>query len=227
MKRTLLTLVVAILGACMTFVSCTSSEEAPIEFSFPSQITHTMGADESKSISIEPNAMWEISLSKSAAAHFYIADGDQKRQNMRGEAGKFSIEIKTTSTIDFDNDIACQITMTMKDGNRTESKVIADLTKSKAQRVVTLYAAKVDNGSFVEQEGEDGSKTVYNTNAVGSDGVVMVVSKEDIDDIEARFKVAANCAWTMILPEWLEANWDAYSICWAIPSMKALRFLLL
>lgn len=206
MKRTLLTLVVAILGACMTFVSCTSSEEAPIEFSFPSQITHTMGADESKSISIEPNAMWEISLSKSAAAHFYIADGDQKRQNMRGEAGKFSIEIKTTSTIDFDNDIACQITMTMKDGNRTESKVIADLTKSKAQRVVTLYAAKVDNGSFVEQEGEDGSKTVYNTNAVGSDGVVMVVSKEDIDDIEARFKVAANCAWTMILPEWLEAN---------------------
>lgn len=206
MKRTLLTLVVAVVGACMTFVSCTSSEEAPIEFSFPSQITHTMGADESKSISIEPNAMWEISLSKSAAAHFYIADGDQKRQNMRGEAGKFSIEIKTTSTIDFDNDIACQITMTMKDGNRTESKVIADLTKSKAQRVVTLYAAKVDNGSFVEQEGEDGSKTVYNTNAVGSDGVVMVVSKEDIDDIEARFKVAANCAWTMILPEWLEAN---------------------
>lgn len=217
MKRTLLTLVVAILGACMTFVSCTSSEEDPIPdspstpstpsaFTFPSKITHSMGADESKSISIEPNATWEISLSKSAAADFYIADGDHKRQNMRGEAGKFSIEIKTTSTLDFENDVECQVTMTMKDDDRTESKVIAELTKNKAQREVTLYAAKVENGSFVEQEGEDGSNTVYNTDEVDSDGIFMVVSKDDIDDIEARFKVAANCDWTMILPEWLEAN---------------------
>lgn len=217
MKRTLLTLVVAILGACMTFVSCTSSEEDPIPdspstpstpsaFTFPSKITHSMGADESKSISIEPNATWEISLSKSAAADFYIADGDHKRQNMRGEAGKFSIEIKTTSTLDFENDVECQVTMTMKDDDRTESKVIAELTKNKAEREVTLYAAKVENGSFVEQEGEDGSNTVYNTDEIDSDGIFMVVSKDDIDDIEARFKVAANCDWTMILPEWLEAN---------------------
>lgn len=217
MKRTLLTLIVAFVGVCMTIVSCTSSDEDPIidspsssttpsTFSFPAKITHSMGADESKSISIEPNAMWEISLSKTAAAHFYIADGDYKRQNMRGEAGKFSVEIKTTSTIDFDNDIACEVTMTMKDGARSESKVIAELTKSKAQREVMLYAAQVENGSFVEQEDEDGLHTLYNTDAVDSDGIFMVVSKEDIDDIEARFKVAANCAWTMILPEWLEAN---------------------
>lgn len=206
MKRTLLTLVALVVGVCLTFTSCSSSEEAPIEFSFPTQITQSMGADDSKSISIEPNAQWEISLSKSAASHFYIADGDQKRQNMRGEAGRFTIEVKTTSTIDFDNDIACQVTMTMKDGTRTESKVIAELTKSKAQRVVTLYAAKVESGAFVEQEGEDGPKTVYSSSAVGSEGIAMVVSKDDIDDIEARFKVAANCDWDMILPEWLEAN---------------------
>lgn len=206
MKRTLLTLVALVVGVCLTFTSCSSTEETPIEFTFPTQITQSMGADDSKSFSIEPNAQWEISLSKSAASHFYIADGDQKRQNMRGEAGKFTIEVKTTSTIDFDNDIACQVTMTMRDGARTESKVIAELTKSKAQRVVTLYAAKVESGAFVEQEGEDGPKTVYASSAVGSEGIAMVVSKDDIDDIEARFKVAANCDWDMILPEWLEAN---------------------
>ena len=53
MKRTLLTLVALVVGVCLTCTSCSSSEEAPIEFSFPTQITQSMGADDSKSISIE------------------------------------------------------------------------------------------------------------------------------------------------------------------------------
>ncbi len=206
MKRTILSLALAMMGMCVMFSSCSSNEEAPLEFSFPGQITHTMGADESKSITITPNAQWELSLSKSAASHFYIADGDQKRQNMRGEAGSFQIEVKTTSTLDFENDITCDVTLTMKDGTITDSRVIATLTKNKAQRVVTVYPAKVEDGEFVEQEEGEISKTVYSTSAVGSEGIEVLVSKDDIDDLEARIKVESNCAWTMVLPEWCEAN---------------------
>ena len=208
MKRVIFSLALVLMSTCFALVSCTSSteEDNTLVFSFPGQITHSMGSDASKSITIEPNAQWELSLSKSAASHFYIADGDQKRQNMRGEAGKFQIEIKTTSTLDFDDDIECEVTLTMKDGTVTESRVIATLTKTKAQRVVTVYSAKVADGAFVEQTDGETVSTVYSTSAVGSDGIAMLVSKDDIDNLEARIKVESNCAWTMVLPEWMEAN---------------------
>ena len=144
-----------------------------------------------KTITIKPNVEWSIELSNKT--DFYIKDGNNEVYTMHGEAGEFSITVCAREIVDFDEDHTCDVTMTMQN----EVKTIAKFTVNKIARVLTVYAAKVEEGQFVKNE--EGAY-VYETTAANN--VTLLYDNQEYKYL-APVKVVSNFSFNVVGPEWM------------------------
>lgn len=164
MKQYFLHLAAALLsGACLFAASCSDSGEVEsgqptVDPVFPQAVELTIGAGESRTLSISPNMDWEVSIPTTGdvARWFWIQDGSQQVYKVRGSAGSAEVEIHTSDLEEFDESPVCEVSMTMGG----ETRIIATLTRGTIERTFSLRTSQLDEaGDFVWNDDEDSQLT--------------------------------------------------------------------
>lgn len=146
-------------GLSLTISSCTDSDAdgaEPTNPIFPEAVEAAIMPGDTYTLRFETILDWEASIPASVAQAFYIQDGTQQTIRTQGKAGKAEVEIGCYDIASFDDDLSCEVTLTMA----KQSKVIATLTINKQERALTLRTSKVEDGSFVY--GSDDLRYEYN-----------------------------------------------------------------
>lgn len=208
MKKQLLHYAATMMAAVsmMGFVACSSDPEptpvGPVEDekpNFPALVEGIITPGGEYTLELEPNMDWKVSVPTSTANLFWIQDGDHVRYSMEGKAGSHSVVIACADVEDFSSDAVCEVTMTMA----SESKLIARITRKKAEYSISIYAAEVDaeNNDFVRNE-ED-YEVVYGTEPATA--TRMIWPATTIGYMQ-WIKVEANFEWTIggDIPAWLQ-----------------------
>ncbi|MDE5578679.1 MAG: hypothetical protein K2I85_01825 [Alistipes sp.] len=146
-------------GLSLTISSCTDSDAdgtEPTNPIFPEAVEAAIMPGDTYTLRFETMLDWEASIPASVAQAFYIQDGTQQTIRTQGKAGKAEVEIGCYDIASFDDDLSCEVTLTMA----KQSKVIATLTINKQERALMLRTSKVEDGSFVY--GSDDLRYEYN-----------------------------------------------------------------
>ena len=174
-----------------------------IEPVFPELVTNNQVAPgQELEFEFTPNLDWEISLSEGSFEYFkLLEDNGRQREKLSGKASESPVTIRiwVNPLEEFDTNRSCTLTMTM--GGK--SKVVAEYMRPAKSRVISVYAAKVQDGVFVTNEA---GAYVYDT--VEAQNVEVLWSEAD-----AAFMlpvlIESNCAWDIdraTFPSWLELN---------------------
>lgn len=193
MKKNIMYLMCGLLSLSMLFTAC--SEEETITPEFPSEVSQEIASEGTQTITITANVAWSVELSNKV--DFYIQDGDAEVYTMHGQAGEHTITVCAREVEDFDADRTCQVNMTM--GGQT--KTVATLTIKKTERIVTVYAAEVDeDGSYVGEYDEE-DNFIYTFSEAAAESLVMNYNFED--GYTSAVKVNANFNWIVEAPAWM------------------------
>ncbi|MBE6199354.1 MAG: hypothetical protein E7138_03525 [Rikenellaceae bacterium] len=192
MKKNIFYLLCGVLSIAL-FTAC--SEDDPIIPEFPAATTATLVANGSTTLSINPNLEWSVELSNKT--DFYIADGQNKVGILHGTAGSHQLTVFANDIEDFDEDHTCEVKMTMQG----ETKTIANLTVKKVDRVLSVYAAKIEDGAYVGEVDEN-DNFIYTYADAAAEKITMVYSLET--GYTSAVKVNANFDWIVETPEWLQ-----------------------
>lgn len=192
MKKNIFYLLCGVLSIAL-FTAC--SEDDPIIPEFPAATTATLVANGSTTLSINPNLEWSVELSNKT--DFYIADGQNKVGILHGTAGSHQLTVFANDIEDFDEDHTCEVKMTMQG----ETKTIANLTVKKVDRVLSVYAAKIEDGAYVGEVDEN-DNFIYTYADTAAEKITMVYSLET--GYTSAVKVNANFDWIVETPEWLQ-----------------------
>ena len=192
MKKNIFYLLCGVLSIAL-FTAC--SEDDPIIPEFPAATTATLVANGSTTLSINPNLEWSVELSNKT--DFYIADGQNKVGILHGTAGSHQLTVFANDIEDFDEDHTCEVKMTMQGGTKT----IANLTVKKVDRVLSVYAAKIEDGAYVGEVDEN-DNFIYTYADAAAEKITMVYSLET--GYTSAVKVNTNFDWIVETPEWLQ-----------------------
>ena len=149
-----------------------------------------------------PNLDWELSLSEGSYQYFKLLDETgRQREKMSGKSSDSPITIKiwVNPLEEFDNNRSCTLTLTM--GGKSE--VVAEYMRPAKARVMTVYAAKIQDGEFVKDEAG-----AYVYELVEDQNVEIAWSAEE-SAFMMPVKVESNCNWDIdraSFPSWLELN---------------------
>lgn len=172
----------------MLFTACSDDETIIPEF--PSAVSETIASEGTYTLTIAPNMDWSLELTNKT--DFYIQDGPAKVWTMQGKAGEYTIKVCANAIEDFDADHTCGVELTMG----SETKSIAALTVKKTDRVVKVYAAKVEDGAYVKE----GGKYVYEENPTEA-----ITLMDVFGTFTAPIKVVSNFKFNVAGPEWMTA----------------------
>ena len=202
MKNIFKSLAALFLGCAMSAVSCQKPEEQQkVTPEFPSVVEDFAVAPGSTiTLTFNVNMDWSLSVSDSNIRWFWIDDNSIKVDKVSGKVAQegtseaVTVKIGVSDTEEFDQNRTCDVTLTMGG----ESKVIAKYMRPAKERTMTVFAAKVENGTFVLDE-EGGY--VYAEAQVSE--IDLIWSPENAD-FRMPVKVTANCDWTVAAPSWLD-----------------------
>lgn len=154
--------------------------------------SHTVTPGSEVGLSVKGNMDWTVSVPEESLQWYWIKDGSFKVDRISGKADETAVVVIGVSTTEeFDNDRACEVTMTMGD----ESKVIAKLVRPAKEKTLSLYTAVVVDGEI--QFMEDGSGYQYGADEAQSVDLIWTGS-----DFRLPVKVDANFGWTVKTPAW-------------------------
>ena len=193
MKKNILLLMCGLLSFSMLFTACSDDETIIPEF--PSAVSETIASEGTYTLTIAPNMDWSLELTNKT--DFYIQDGPAKVWTMQGKAGEYTIKVCANAIEDFDADHTCGVELTMG----SETKSIAALTVKKTDRVVKVYAAKVEDGAYVGEEDDD-ENFIYEYSTETAETLAMVYSLEE--GYTSVVKVNTNFDFAVVTPEWLQ-----------------------
>lgn len=191
----------SILTILLLAVACeqNQTDEPQVEQpQFPEAVTATVASGGEYTLTFDANLDWEVSIPQSAAAYFYIKDGDNRLYTMRGQKGSHTIVIGAESVELFDIDLQCEVTMTMAE----QSEVIATLTIIRSNRELQIFSVVVEDGAFGYATSGD-EIYAYQTTEVTADGVTMIWPYE-MALFSTRVKIVSNFDWIVDgTPEWI------------------------
>lgn len=192
-KNNIYRLFAALVVGSAIMVSC--KPDTPVETmtpEFPEMTTHTVTPGSEVELSVTGNMDWTVYVPEESLQWYWIKDGSFKAASADGKADETAVVVIGVSTTEeFDNDRACEVTMTMG----KESKVIAKLVRPAKEKTLSLYTAVVVDGEI--QFMEDGSGYQYGTDEAQSVDLIWTGS-----DFRLPVKVDANFDWTVKTPEW-------------------------
>lgn len=192
-KNNIYRLFAALVVGSAIMVSC--KPDTPVETmtpEFPEMTTHTVTPGSEVELSVTGNMDWTVYVPEESLQWYWIKDGSFKAASADGKADETAVVVIGVSTTEeFDNDRACEVTMTMG----KESKVIAKLVRPAKEKTLSLYTAVVVDGEI--QFMEDGSGYQYGTDETQSVDLIWTGS-----DFRLPVKVDANFDWTVKTPEW-------------------------
>lgn len=192
-KNNISRLFAALVMGSAIMVSC--KPDTPVETvtpEFPEMTTHTVTPGSEVELSVTGNMDWTVYVPEESLQWYWIKDGSFKAASADGKADETAVVVIGVSTTEeFDNDRACEVTMTMGD----ESKVIAKLVRPAKEKTLSLYTAVVVDGEIKFME--DGSGYQYGADEAQSVDLIWTGS-----DFRLPVKVDANFDWTVRTPEW-------------------------
>lgn len=191
------------------FFSCQEKEnetQTPppvVEPVFPTLVTNNqVTPGQELEFEFTPNMDWEISLSEGSFEYFkLLEENGRQRERLSGKASESPITVRiwVNPLEEFDTNRSCTLTMTM--GGKSE--VVAEYMRPAKSRVVSVYAAKVQDGVFVTTET---GAYVYDT--VEAQNVEVLWSEADAAFL-LPIMIESNCTWDIdrtTFPSWLELN---------------------
>ena len=203
-------------AVAMTLVSCgekpspvgPDEPQGQLKPVFPSLVEdNAVVPGSTLTLSFDANMDWTVTVPSENLQWFWIEDNSFKVDKVSGKVAagnkeKVTVEIGVSETEEFDTNRSCEVTLTMGG----ESKVIAKYMRPAKDMVLAVYAAKVENGTFVHDE-EGGY--VYESVAVTS--ADMLWSAEDAD-FRLPVKIEANCEWTADVPDWMDLQIEGSTV---------------
>ena len=148
MKNILKSLAALFVGCAMA--SCQKPDDVKVEPAFPQLQEITVTPGEKVTLNVEANLDWEISVPENSLQWYWIQDGSFQLYRVNGKAGAVEVVIGVSEKEEFDQNRACEVTMTM--GGK--SQVIAKLVRPSKEKILYVYAAVVADGEV--QFTEDG-----------------------------------------------------------------------
>lgn len=164
---------------------------------FPTVVEKSIPSSSSATIEFSANLDWELSMPKADLRWFYLDDNGMKEFKVKGQKGKVSVKIHSESLSDNYEPHTTELSLKMGD----QTKVIARVTLTPAERSVEVYAAKQDsNGNFVVAGTGDYE---YQESKAES---LMLQWPKGITSYSLPIKVRSSFEWAMKgdYPEWLE-----------------------
>lgn len=189
----------SIIALLLLAVACTPTPTPePEKPSFPEAVAQTILPGGEYTLTFAPNYDWELSLSETSAAYFYIKDGENVSYKARGEAGEHSVVIAAADIQLFDVEPVCEVTLTMQG----QSQVIATITMAATEREMKIYPVAIEDGAFAyATEGEQ--IYAYLDTEVTADGMTMIWPAE-MSLFSTRVKVVSNFNWIVDgVPAWI------------------------
>lgn len=188
----------------MMAVSC-EEPEPPVPAPdpvFPSLVENNdVAAGSVLSLSFEAVMDWTVTVPSENLQWFWIEDSSFKVDKLSGKVAtgdkqNVTVFIGVSETEEFDTNRSCEVTLTM--GGK--SQVVARYLRPAKDRSISVYAAKVEEGSFVMN-----ASGGYEYESTSTESVNFRWSPSDAD-FRMPVKVEANCEWTVEVPEWLDVQ---------------------
>ena len=174
--------------------SCQKPDDVKVEPAFPQLQEITVTPGEKVTLNVEANLDWEISVPENSLQWYWIQDGSFQLYRVNGKAGAVEVVIGVSEKEEFDQDRACEVTMTM--GGK--SQVIAKLVRPSKEKVLDVYTAEVADGEVqFTEEGE----YAYHTSEAQSIDLIWTGS-----DFRLPIKVESNYPWTIKTPKWAQLD---------------------
>ena len=171
-------------------VACQTEQTLPV---FPDEVKESVEASTTVELSFEANMDWTLTVPQETIAYFWFEDENgNKLSKLEGSAGTQTVTIGISEEPSFDNDVVCNVTLTMGE----QSSVIATYTLPKAQRVFNAFPCKVTNGDLTWKE-EGGLD--YSNEAVTETTLVY----SDVYGIVMPFIFESNFNYEVVAPEWV------------------------
>ena len=182
------------IGAAV-LVACEPTEMEPV---FPDEIITDADVNTtSEVIEFTANLDWELSLPMETISFFWLEDEEGNKLNkLSGKAGTYKVNVGITDEPDFDNDVTCDITLTMGD----KSKVIATYTLLKSVKEFKAYPCLVEDGAlkYKQEGGFDFSETSATS--------VELIYNGKIYGFALPISFEAGFNYDIEAPEWLDVD---------------------
>lgn len=190
MKRNFWKSAAAFVVGMAAMVACQTEQTLPV---FPDEVKESVEASTTVELSFEANMDWTLTVPQETIAYFWFEDENgNKLSKLEGSAGTQTVTIGISEEPSFDNDVVCNVTLTMGE----QSSVIATYTLPKAQRVFNAFPCKVTNGDLTWKE-EGGLD--YSNEAVTETTLVY----SDVYGIVMPFIFESNFNYEVVAPEWV------------------------
>ena len=171
-------------------VACQKEQMKPV---FPEEVKESVESSTTVELSFEANMDWALTVPQETIAYFWLEDAEgNKLAKLEGTAGKQTVTIGISEEPNFDNDVVCNVTLTMGE----QSSVIATYTLPKAQRVFNAFPCKITDGDLTWKE-EGGLD--YSNEAVTEATLVY----NDVYGIVMPFIFESNFNYEVVAPEWV------------------------
>ena len=190
MKTNFLKSAAAFVVGMAAMVACQKEQMRPV---FPEEVKESVESSTTVELSFEANMDWVLTVPQETIAYFWLEDAEgNKLAKLEGTAGKQTVTIGISEEPNFDNDVVCNVTLTMGE----QSSVIATYTLPKAQRVFNAFPCKITDGDLTWKE-EGGLD--YSNEAVTEATLVY----NDVYGIVMPFIFESNFNYEVVAPEWV------------------------
>lgn len=215
MKKNYFLLLCSVLLSVSFFgTACSEDDTEPVVVapSFPELVTKTAAAGEVIDITFDANYDWVASISESTYAYFQLLTGEGANatttKSISGAAGQHTIKVQVAEDVVYENAPVGEVTLAMNG----ESKVIAQITYPVTERVVSIYAPKMNNWGAFQGGAYDGTLLyAYEEETMAADASIKMLwgtergNTDAVNSFFAPVKIVTNFDYTVAGPEWMVA----------------------
>lgn len=185
----------ALLGIAALASSCEESEKIVLPVFPEEMVKKTVQAGESVEIPLSPNLDWEASISGDGAGnYFWLDDAGLKENKVSGAAGDVVLKVVFSEDEELDVNRVCTVNLTM--GGQTQA--IAEITRLALERSFEIHTGSADEFDFARENGA----YAYGESVTAAELITFSGNTEYAIPV----KVISNYAWTLALPDWVEAD---------------------
>lgn len=185
----------ALLGIAALASSCEESEKIVLPVFPEEMVKKTVQAGESVEIPLSPNLDWEASITgEGAGNYFWLDDAGLKENKVSGAAGDVVLKVVFSEEEELDVNRVCTVNLSM--GGQTQA--VAEITRLALERSFEIHTGSADEFDFARENGA----YAYGESVTAAELITFSGNAEYAIPV----KVISNYAWTLSLPDWVEAS---------------------
>ncbi|MGM9739309.1 MAG: hypothetical protein ACI3ZP_01780 [Candidatus Cryptobacteroides sp.] len=185
----------ALLSIAALASSCEESEKIVLPVFPEEMVKKTVQAGESVEIPLSPNLDWEASITGDGVGnYFWLDDAGLKENKVSGIAGDVVIKVVFSEDEELDVNRVCTVNLTM--GGQTQA--VAEITRLALERSFEIHTGSADEFDFARENGA----YAYGESVTAAELITFFGNAEYAIPV----KIISNYAWTLSLPDWVEAD---------------------